>query len=262
MSEVTSYKPGTPSYIDLATTDLDGAKGFYSALFGWETQDSPMPQGGVYTSFSKDGKDIAGGYVINPEMASLGVPPHWGTYVTVANADAASGAITSAGGAMITEPFDVMTAGRMAVAKDPMGATFSVWQPKESIGSYLTGEPGALIWTELQTNDTAASEEFYGTVFGWTAQTTDMPTGPYTSYMLGDTPVAGMMEIRPEWGPVPPNWSIYLGVEDCDAALEKAVALGATAAMEPMDVPEAGRFVMLADPQGAMFFIMSTPEGA
>lgn len=261
MSEVSAYDPGTPSYTDLATSDLDAAKRFYTALFGWETEDAPMPYGGVYTSFSKNGKNVAGCYAMNQEMADMGVPPHWETYVTVTDADATAEAVTTAGGSLITQPFDVMTAGRMAVAKDPAGATFSVWQPNESIGSYLVNEHGSLMWNELQTSDTAASEDFYGRIFGWTAQTTDMPTGPYTSFMLDDKPVAGMMKIQPEWGPVPPNWSIYFAVDDCDAAVEKATTLGGSTAMEPMEVPEAGRFALLQDPQGAMFFVMSAPTG-
>ena len=51
-----------------------------------------------------------------------------------------------------------MTAGRMAVAADPGGATFSMWQPRESIGSYLVNEPGSLVWNELQTSDTEAAD--------------------------------------------------------------------------------------------------------
>ena len=260
LSEVTAYDPGTPSYIDLATSDLDAAKSFYTAMFGWDTEDSPLPQGGVYTSFSKNSRTVAGGYTMNPQMANMGVPPHWATYVTVANADAAAEAITAAGGSLITQPFDVMTAGRMAVATDPRGATFSVWQPIESIGAYLVNEPGALIWNELQTNDRTASKEFYGAIFGWSAQTSEMPTGEYTSFMLGESPVAGMMEIQPEWGPVPPNWSIYLAVANCDAAIDKATSLGGSTVMGPMDVPDVGRFALLQDPQGAMFYVMSAPD--
>ncbi|MGI9641421.1 MAG: VOC family protein [Acidimicrobiia bacterium] len=261
MSAVTSYEPGTPSFIDLATTDLDAAKAFYTDLFGWDAADMPMPQGGIYSMLSKGGKDVAGAYVLNAEMAAMDVPPHWVSYVTVADADAAAFAVASAGGTVIAEPFDVMTAGRMAVAADPGGATFSMWQPRESIGSYLVNEPGSLVWNELQTSDTEAAAAFYGAVFGWGTETTEMPTGTYTSFTVGDRGVAGMMEIRPEWGPVRPNWSIYLGVEDVDASMAKAIALGGKALMEPMEVPNAGRFTMLSDSQGAMFYIMGVPPG-
>ena len=80
MPEITSYEPGTPSFIDLATTDLEAAKVFYTELFGWDAVDMPMPDGGVYTMLSKGGKDVAGAYVLNNEMAAMGVPPHWVSY--------------------------------------------------------------------------------------------------------------------------------------------------------------------------------------
>ncbi len=106
------------------------------------------------------------------------------------------------------------------------------------------------------------NEEFYGTVFGWKAHTSGMPTDEYTSFMLADRPVSRMMAIRPEWGPVPPNWSIYPAVEDCDAAIDKATALCGTTTMEPMGVPTpgAGRIALLQNSRGAMFFVMSTPD--
>jgi predicted enzyme related to lactoylglutathione lyase len=120
-------------------------------------------------------------------------------------------------------------------------------------------EAGALIWNELQTNDVGSAEAFYREVFGWGIEKTEMPTGTYISFLVGGRGVAGMMEIQPDWGPVPPNWSIYLGVDDVDASLAKAIAMGGAAQMDPMDVPNAGRFVMLSDPQGAMFYIMNAP---
>jgi predicted enzyme related to lactoylglutathione lyase len=262
MAEVTSYEPGTPSYIDLATTDLDAAKHFYGALFDWDAQDMPAGDQGIYTMLSKQGKEVAGAYQMNPEMAAQGVPPNWTTYITVADVAAAATAVTASGGTVVTDPFDVMTAGRMAVAQDPTGATFAMWQAKESIGSYLVNEPGTLVWNELQTDDTAACESFYAEVFGWKAETAETPSGAYTSFRVGDRPVAGMMEIRPEWGPVPPNWSIYLAVADCDATIEKAVAMGASLEMEPMDIPDVGRMALLQDPQGAYFYVMTAPNAA
>ena len=259
--EVTAYEPGTPSFIDLATSDLDGAKAFYSALMGWGTVDMPMGDGGVYTMLQKNGKDVAGAYEISEEMAAMGVPPHWVTYITVADADAAAAAVLGSGGAIIQEPFDVMNAGRMAVAQDPTGASFNMWQAKESIGSYLTREPGTLLWNELQTDDLEAAADFYADVLGWQTQATEMENGSiYTSFMLGEASVAGMMEIQPDWGPVPPNWSIYLEVEDADAAVEATKKLGGKQEMPVMEVPEAGRFVLIQDPQGAYLYVMAPPR--
>ena len=198
--EVTAYDPGTPSFIDLATSDLQGAKAFYSALMGWEAIDMPMPQGGVYTMLQKNGRDVAGAYEIWGEMAEMGVPPHWVTYITVADVDAAAVAVAGSGGTILQEPFDVMSSGRMAAAQDPTGASFNMWQARESIGSYLTREPGTLMWNELQTDDVEAAADFYADVFGWKTQVDDMENGPYTTFLLGEAAVAGMMEIQPEWG--------------------------------------------------------------
>ena len=260
--EVTSYAPGTPSYVDLGTTDLTAAKTFYGTLFGWDSTDMPMDdQGGIYSMMSKSGKDVAGMYEISAAMQDMGVPPFWATYITVSDADAAAAAIEAAGGTVTVQPFDVFEAGRQAVGTDPTGAAFSVWQPKASIGAYLVNEHGALIWNELQTNDTEACAAFYSEVFGWSTHVTDMPNGPYTSFMLGEKAVAGMMEIQAEWGPVPPNWSIYFAIDDVDAAVAQAADMGAKLMMGPMDVPEVGRFCMLQEPQGAMFYVMTPPTG-
>lgn len=254
--EVASYDPGTPSFIDLATSDLDGAKAFYAALVGWGAQDMPMPDGGTYSMLTRNGKDVAGAYELTGEMSAMGVPPHWVTYITVADVDAAAAAVIGSGGSILQEPFDVMNAGRMTVAQDPTGASFNLWQAKESIGSYLIREPGTLLWNELQTDDVDAAAAFYADVLGWEARTEEMPNGPYTTFLLGESAVAGMMEIQPEWGPVPPNWSIYLEVEDCDEAVKTTIRLGGTVEMPIMDLPEVGSFALIRDPQGAYLYVM------
>lgn len=260
MSEVTSYAPGTPSYIDLATTDQDAAKAFYSELFGWETEDMPIDDSGnMYTMFRKNGKDVAAVYTIDPQMSAQGVPPYWATYITVADADASAQAITDAGGAVLAEPFDVFTAGRMAAVVDPQGAAFNLWQPGDSIGAHLVNEPGALMWNELQVHDTAVCEAFYGTVFGWVAESSEMPTGTYTAFKLGDNYVAGMVQIQPEWGEAPAAWTVYISVDDCDGAIATATSSGGTVVMPPMDIPDVGRFALLQDPQGAMFYVIQPP---
>jgi predicted enzyme related to lactoylglutathione lyase len=81
-----------------------------------------------------------------------------------------------------------------------------------------------------------------------------MPTGEYTSFMLGDKPVAGMMAIQPEWGPVPPNWSVYLGVEDCRAACEYTAGNGGRVEVSPMEIPNVGTLALMQDPAGAYFY--------
>nr|MDJ0791546.1 VOC family protein [Acidimicrobiia bacterium] len=140
------------------------------------------------------------------------------------------------------------------------GASFNMWQAVDSIGSYLTREPGTLLWNELQTDDLDAAADFYADVFGWKTQVSEMENGPYTTFLLGEAAVAGMMEIQPEWGPVPPNWSIYLEVENTDEAVETVKKLGGKQEMPVMEVPEAGRFALIQDPQGAYLYVMQVPR--
>ena len=144
MPERTSYAPGTPCWIDIGT-DLDGAKPFYTALFGWTTMDAgPVEETGGYGFFMKGDKMVAGyGPQMNPG------PPVWATYIAVADADATSKLIEAAGGSIVMPAMDVMGAGRMAVFQDSAGGFCSIWQPGEHKGAQVANEPGAFSWNEL-----------------------------------------------------------------------------------------------------------------
>jgi predicted enzyme related to lactoylglutathione lyase len=129
MGERTGYTPGTFSWAELSTSEPDGAKRFYAALFGWDYDDRPIPDGSVYTMARRDGKEAAALYA-----AREGMPTAWATYVTVESADATAARARELGATVLAEPFDVLKAGRMAVIQDPTGAIVSVWEPRESIG--------------------------------------------------------------------------------------------------------------------------------
>ena len=158
--------------------------------------------------------------------------------------------------------FDVFTSGRMAAIQDPGGAVFNVWEPKDSIGAQLANCPGAFCWNELYTKDIEGSKTFHTSMFDdWVPSTADMGAFEYTSFMRGERGMAGMMEIAAEWGEVPPHWNVYLTVENCDAALEKVVALGGELKMPAQDVPEIGKFGMITDPQGASLALIQLNPG-
>jgi predicted enzyme related to lactoylglutathione lyase len=67
---------------------------------------------------------------------------------------------------VISEPFDVIDLGRMAVVQDPQGAVFAVWEPKTSIGAQLVNDPGCFTWNELRTTDVDGAEDCYTALFG------------------------------------------------------------------------------------------------
>jgi predicted enzyme related to lactoylglutathione lyase len=257
----TSYAPGTPCWVDLTTGDAGAAKSFYAELFDWTWQDMPAGEGRIYSMAYKDGKTVAGLGELSPEEKAQGLPPHWTTYIAVEDADAAATAARAAGGTVLVPPMDVFDSGRMAVVQDPTGAVFAVWRAGTHIGSGLANEPGSFSWNELQTHDTARAQRFYGEAFGWRPETTDTAGGPYTSFYVGDSPVAGMMAIQPEWGEVPPNWSIYMEVADCDAATKKVTELGGAVEFPPRSMGEIGRFALVRDPQGTYLYLYERAPG-
>jgi uncharacterized protein len=250
MGERERYEHGTFSWADLATTDIDGAKSFYPGLFGWETEDSPLPDGGVYTTARLQGRAVAG-----ISTGQEGQPPAWNSYVTVEDADEAASRASELGAAVIAEPFDVMELGRMAVIQDPTGAFFSVWQPGESIGAESVNGHGLLSLNQLNTSDPERAGEFYSELFGWRIE--PMPGGeiPYWGIYRGETVNAGMMQ-QPADGPAPPHWLVYFGIDDIDAAAEKIGAAGGSVLVPKTDVP-GGQILVAADPQGAIFAVFA-----
>jgi len=252
MPEVKEYAPGTPSWVDLGSPDLEASKRFYRALFGWNAETGDDPATGGYTVFTLRGKNAAG---LAPLMAP-GQPPAWTTYVSVDDADTAAKTALAAGGSVLAEPVDVLDIGRMAVFADPTGAVVSVWQPRAHIGADLANEPGTFCWNELATRDTEAAKPFYRAVFGWEGETNVDAGMAYTEWKLDGRSVAGMMDMGAQVpADVPPHWLVYFAVDDCDASVDTAQANGAGVFVPPSDVPP-GRFSVLTDPHGAVFAVI------
>jgi predicted enzyme related to lactoylglutathione lyase len=255
VADFTSHAPGTFSWPELSTTDQKGAVAFYRALFGWGLNDQPMGPGETYSMFTLRDKEVAAAYTMRPEEKQGGAPPHWNSYVTVKNVDETVKKAQELGARVFAPPFDVMDAGRMAVLQDPTGAVFQVWQPNKHIGAKIMNEPGSLCWTELTTSDTKAAEAFYTKLFGWTPKhSAPSAVMEYTEFSVGGTPGIGMMA-KPKDMPahIPSYWMPYFMVANVDASLEKAKSLGARLMVGPMDISDAGRFVIMNDPQGAIF---------
>ncbi len=159
-----------------------------------------------------------------------------------------------AGGVLLMEPFDVFDAGRMAVAQDPTGAVFGIWQAGAHHGAQLASEPGTLVWNECQTTDSDAAEAFYRAVFDYDVDRMQMgDEREYRVLTVDGKGVAGMMELDD----VPPNWSTTFAVEDADAAVAEAEKLGARGLVPPFDIPEVGRYAVLQDPVGAVFGVLA-----
>lgn len=262
MGSQVKHPAGNFCWFELGTSDQNAAKEFYTGLFDWRFNDMPLPpeMGGVYTTWQKDGKDVGAMYQLGQQME--GVPPHWMPYVAVDSADAAAVKIAELGGELLMPPFDVMEFGRMAAFKDPTGATLSIWEPKTHFGADLVNATGSACWGELATTDVKKAGAFYSSLFGWTLKESSDGM-PYTEFSNQGQAIGGMAPMAgPHFQGVPPNWTIYFAVDDCDASAEKAKGLGATIRVPPTDIPNVGRFAVIQDPQGAAFSIFKWSQPA
>jgi hypothetical protein len=123
----------------------------------------------------------------------------------------------------------------------------------------MTNAHGSFIWYELMTTDPEGARRFYGDVVGWTFGD-PVPAGDVEYRLIGDPDnhAGGMLTLTQEMcdGGARPVWLGYLGVDDVDAAVAKAVAAGATVQMDAFDAPGVGRIAMILDPQGVPIYLM------
>ena len=278
MLERDGYPAGVPCWVDTGQPDPEAAVEFYGGLFGWEFEDRmPADSPGRYFVAQLRGRDVA---AVGSQPEQAPPTPGWNTYVWVDSADDTTAKVKAAGGKALMEPFDVLEAGRMAVLTDPEGAVFSVWQAKEHKGAQLVNEPGTWNFSELNTRDPEGAKAFYGTVFGWEADTLDYGEGQTTMWRLpgyGDflerrdpdlrrrmaadgapegfeDAVAWLIPMTSDQYPadVPSHWNVTFAVDDADAVADRAAKLGGQVRVPPFDAPFV-RMTVLSDPQGAAF---------
>lgn len=250
---LTTHVPGNFCWVELATSDPAAAKDFYSGLFGWQAEDLPVGEGMVYTMLRLGGKEVGALYGLQEDQKAQGIPPNWLAYVAVAKADEAAALAASLGGTVLAAPFDVAAHGRMAVLQDPTGATVALWEAKDHKGAGHFNAQGGMCWHELATGDTKVAEDFYTRLFGWTAQHSNSPGMEYIEWVNQGKHIGGLLHLQ--WAGSPPAWTTYFMVASCDKSSATAEALGGKVIVPPQDIPNVGRFSVIADPQGACFSI-------
>ncbi len=113
---------------------------------------------------------------------------------------------------------------------------------------------GSFIWYELLTTDPDAAADFYGKVVGWNTRDSGQEGMDYRLLPIGGADVGGLMNLVE--GMPPPLWLGYVGVDDVDAAAAKVEEAGGAIHVPPTDIPNVGRFAMMADPQGVSVYVM------
>jgi uncharacterized protein len=248
---------GAPTWIDLATSDVERAQQFYGNVFGW-TFESAGPEYGGYINAFKDGNAVAGLMRNDPQW---GVPDGWTTYLHTADIKATLATAIAAGAATCVEqaePMEVPEKGWMAMLTDPAGAFVGLWQPIEHQGFELFGEAGAPAYHQLTTRDYAKALDFYRQVFGWQLNTvSDTDEFRYSTATFDGDALLGIMDgtnFIPEG--VPSNWIFFLGSDDVDKTVSLVKENGGSVVRDAEDTPY-GRLAAVADPTGAGFNLTS-----
>jgi uncharacterized protein len=247
----TAWPNGTPCWVDLGVPDVEAARHFYSSLLGW-TYEGGDPEYGGYLIAQSGGHKASG---LGPQM-SQDDPTRWTTYFATDDADATAARVTGAGGSVVMPPMDVGPMGRMAIAADPQGNPFGLWQAGLTTGVEVYDEPGSLVWTEAAVDDPAAAREFYTAVFGF--RWDEIPdAGGYCTFTTGDRPLGGLGGVSPG---LPRGWQTCFSVAITDEAVRTVEAGGGKVLMAAEDTPY-GRFAVVADPWGASFSVMQPQDG-
>lgn len=246
-----NWPNGTPCWVDLGAPDLDAARSFYSGVLGW-TYTGGGPEFGGYVICQLAGRDAAG---LGPQQ-DPDDPPRWMTYFAADDADAVAQQVAAAGGAVLVPPMDVGPMGRMAVAADPQGNPFGLWQGGLNTGVRVYGEPGALAWNDAAVDDPAAAREFYTAVFGF--RWDEVPgAGGYCTFATDDRPLGGLGGTSPG---LPTGWQACFAVAGTDEAVGAVEAGGGSVLMAAQDT-DFGRVAVVADPWGAAFAVMAGVAG-
>ncbi|BCM72435.1 MULTISPECIES: VOC family protein [Streptomyces] len=250
---------GTPCWADAMFSDVEGAKRFYGDVLGW-TFGETSSEYGNYTQAYADGKAVA---AVVPPMPGQEGQSQWCLYFASPDVAATAERIRENGGEVLMEPMQVGEFGTMCLAREPSGAVFGVWQAGTHEGFEATATPGAYCWAEVFTREPEQADAFLAAVFPYRMKEIEDDAVDFRMFDVGEDTVLGRMRMTDDFPPEVPSYiNVYFTVDDCDAAVDRAVKLGGVLRFGPMSSPF-GRFAALSDPQGANFSVIdiTTTEG-
>ena len=239
-----AYDEGRFVWFELMSNDKEGAQRFYGEVLPWKFEEIDMGGGNHYPMIKVGDQGVAGFAPLPKE----GVPAHWASYVSVESVDEAAKKVVEAGGKTLMDAIDVPTVGRMQPVTDSEGAAFLLFSGANGDNDAVQGN-GSFHWNELWAKDPEKVAAFYEKVLGYTHDVMPMPNGPYYVFKNGDKMRAGMMKSPIEGAPS--FWLQYVQVDDCDAAVKRAVQNGGELQGEIMEVPGVGKFGIVKDTVGA-----------
>lgn len=231
-----AYGEGVPCWVDAQLADVEAGKRFYGELFGWTFEDAYGSS--VWARLA--GEPVAS---LAPKIDGR-MPTVWTVSFATPDAEALGRRITAAGGQVVMAPFPVGDLGVAALAADPSGAVFGLWQAGRHRGFGRRHEPGTFVWAQLYTRDTAAANAFYGGLFH------DALFGAEARPDFGRAEVT---EVFP--AEMPPHFLTHFRVADLDDALGAVQRLGGRVQAPPFETSY-GRVAVVTDNQGASFALL------
>ncbi|MDT0302149.1 VOC family protein [Streptomonospora wellingtoniae] len=252
MTTAVEYPAGAPCWFELSVPDLGRAKEFYAGLFGWEFDDLP------YTQARLRGRRVAG---ISQRWGSdtgPAEPAAWTVLLATRDLDTALRAVAETGGHLSSPRQDIGDLGAVALARDPAGTEFGLWQPGTLRGCEATG-PGSPVWSEVASDDIQRTASFLVRVLGCEPERVE--GFEFVTLYSGGWPVLGVYggDGRPRSGHA--AWLTYFAVRSADAAADYTRGAGGGVVRAPADSPY-GRWCLLADPFGARLAAVEPTEAA
>ncbi|KAA2252698.1 VOC family protein [Solihabitans fulvus] len=251
---MTTALPGSPCWVELATSDLSASTRFYESVFGWEYEPRRDAEGVEYTVATLFGEPVAGLRHYPGEILD------WTLYLAVEDLDTSIRTVRRFGGHVIEpRPHQVPGVGAKVLIDDPSGATVGLCQPAADWG-FTAGVPGALVWVEFVTRKATLADRFFGRLFEFEQQQYgDGRTVDYVVWSVGGDSVVGRVRMA-EGTPVdvPPRWIAHFAVDPdlgFDETLNRARRLGARLRFKPY-TSSLGRVAVLSDPVGTRFAII------
>ncbi|MGX4691486.1 VOC family protein [Streptomyces sp. JNUCC 63] len=236
-NRASAYTEGVPCWVDAQLPDLEAGKRFYGELFGWSFDEGAHDR---FVPARLEGEPVA---ALAPKTDGR-MPTVWTVYFATPDAPALAARIRSGGGQIVTPPARVDDLGTAALAADPEGAVFGLWQPGSHPGFGRRHEAGTFVWAQLYARDTEVANAFYGGLFH------DALFGPDAEPDFGR---AAVSEVFP--AEMPPHFLVHFRVEDVGAALGAVGRLGGRVQVPPFGTSY-GNVAVVVDNQGASFAVL------
>ncbi|MFF4900945.1 VOC family protein [Streptomyces sp. NPDC001068] len=235
-NRTSEFAEGVPCWVDVQLPDVEAGKRFYGGLFGWTFEDAGA--GAAWALL--DGVGVA--RLARKQDGRL--PTVWTVYFATPDARDLARRIVAAGGQIVSDPAPVRDLGTAALAADPQGAVFGIWQAAAHQGFGVRHAPGTFAWAQLYTSDTEAANAFYGHLFAaalfGAGATPDFGRAPVT-----DVFAAGM----------PAQFVVHFRTGDVAAAVGAVRELGGRVQAPPFETSY-GKVAVVTDNQGASFALL------